>query len=157
MTEPKGGASERPHVLIVSDDEDLASFLGEGLVIAGFWTSVVASAIQTLEVFRLRSFDVMLVDATLGGVGAFELVRRLRARTERAAEQRTDIPILFVAAAEREAPPEAVVEAGGDGLVLAPIELEELALRLFAVVSDWRAAHPGREWADRAAARSSDE
>ena len=41
-------ALERPHVLIVSDDEDLSAFLG--LVYGGFWTSTVASGIQTLEV-----------------------------------------------------------------------------------------------------------
>ncbi|MEZ4624469.1 MAG: hypothetical protein R2843_06700 [Thermomicrobiales bacterium] len=58
---------QRPHVLIVSDDQGLAEFLSEGLTIAGFWTSVIASALQTLEVFRLRTFDLIIVDAALDG------------------------------------------------------------------------------------------
>ena len=63
-------ALQRPHVLIVSDDPELTAFLGEGLVYAGFWTSAIASAVQALEVFRLRSFDVLVLDAALGGIGA---------------------------------------------------------------------------------------
>src|SRR5690349_3354968 len=99
-------ALQRPHVLIVSDDEDLASFLGEGLIYAGFWTSTIASAMQTLEVFRLRSFDVMLLDAALGGMGASELLQRLRGTSRRSTgSERTDIPILVVAATPEEADP----------------------------------------------------
>src|SRR5829696_1631250 len=96
-------ALQRPHVLIVSDDPELTEFLGEGLIYAGFWTSTIASAMQTLEVFRLRSFDVMVLDAALGGIGARELLSRLRAQSDRAtATERTDIPILVIAASQAE-------------------------------------------------------
>ena len=99
-------ALQRPHVLIVSDDPELAAFLGEGLVYAGFWTSAIASAVQALEVFRLRSFDVMVLDAALGGIGALELLMRLRGRSDRATSaERTDIPILVIAASQRRARP----------------------------------------------------
>ncbi len=60
----------RPHILIVSDDLDLSQFLQEGLMYAGFFTTVVASALQTLELFRLRTFDLMMIDALLEGLGA---------------------------------------------------------------------------------------
>jgi len=96
MTVKARKANERPHLLIVTDDRDLADFLGEGLVHAGFWTSVIASAIQTLEVFRLRTFDLAIVDASLSGLGAIELVRRLRS-TDDTAATRTDIPIMLIA------------------------------------------------------------
>src|SRR5215204_4868240 len=100
-------ALQRPHVLIVSDDPELTAFLGEGLVYAGFWTSTIASAVQALEVFRLRSFDVMVLDADLGGIGALELVLRLRGRSDRTtASERTDIPILVIAASGSELNPE---------------------------------------------------
>ena len=95
-------ALQRPHILIVSDDRDLSEFLAEGLVYAGFWTSVIAEAMQALEVFRLRSFDALLLDASLGGIGARELLRRLRGRSDRAtATARTYIPILVLAASPR--------------------------------------------------------
>jgi CheY-like chemotaxis protein len=145
-------ALQRPHVLIVSDDRGLSEFLGEGLVYAGLWTSTIASAMQALEVFRLRSFDIMLLDAALGGIGSLELLRRLRGRSDRAAAtERTDIPILVIAAPSDEIEPEQAVLAGADGLIRAPIELDDLAREIARAVADWRQRHPGRPWADAAA------
>ena len=145
-------ALQRPHILIVSDDPELTSFLGEGLVYARFWTSAIASAVQALEVFRLRSFDVMLLDATLGGIGALELIQRLRGRSDRATQtERTDIPILVIAASSRELDPDVAERTGADSVILAPIELEQLAADLGRAVTAWRASHPDRKWADDAA------
>ena len=145
-------ALQRPHVLIVSDDAELTGFLGEGLVYAGFWTSAIASAVQALEVFRLRSFDAMVLDAALGGIGAIELLRRLRGRSDRAATaERTDIPILIIAASRDELDPALAEQVGADGVILAPIELEHLAADLGHAVTRWRTLHPARKWADAAA------
>lgn len=157
MSATAGSALHRPHVLIVSDDPVLRTFLGEGLLYAGFWTSAVASAIQTLEVFRLRSFDLVLVDSALAGLGAGELIRRLRGLSSRAAAgaARTDIPILLVT-------DDGSIGAGNDpalgadDVLHAPLELEELAPRLFGFVAAWRAAHPERPWADAAALGGAD-
>jgi DNA-binding response OmpR family regulator len=145
-------ALQRPHVLIVSDDTELSGFLGEGLVYAGLWTSVIASAMQALEVFRLRSFDLMLLDAALGGIGVLELLRRLRGHSDRAMDsERTDIPILIIAASADEIDQQAVLSAGAERVILAPIELDDLAAEIGRVVEAWRAAHPDRPWADAAA------
>ena len=148
-----GSATERPHVLIVSDDRELREFLGEGLVYAGFWTSVVASAIQALEVLRLRSFDLVLVDAALAGIGGLELVQRLRGRSSRGrtGAARTDIPLLLVAGGPDEIEPVAAAEVGADAVLTAPIELEEAALLLHEIVVSWRRLHPDRPFADVAA------
>jgi DNA-binding response OmpR family regulator len=145
-----GSALERPHVLIVSDDPDLSAFLSEGLIYGGFWTSTVASGIQTLEVFRLRSFDVALVDAALHDLDAAEVVRRLRGRSDRSGtdRRRIDIPILFIAAAPDELNSISPNEVGADGVFVAPLDLERIVPELHAVVAKWRAAHPGRPWAD---------
>jgi two-component system, OmpR family, phosphate regulon response regulator PhoB len=145
-------ALQRPHILIVSDDPELTGFLGEGLIYAGFWTSTIASAVQALEVFRLRSFDAMVLDAALGGMGAIELLRRLRGRSDRATTaERADIPILVIAASRDEMDPVLAEQAGAEGVIVAPIELEQLAVDLERVVSAWRALHPDRKWADEAA------
>jgi len=143
-------ALERPHILIVSDDQSLSQFLGEGLLIAGFWTSIVASSLQTLEVFRLRTFDLMLVDVALEGMGADELIRRLV--EPRDGGQRTDIPILAIAGSAEEVTPAMLALVGPDAILLPPIEIEDLALQLFAVVRSWRKAHPDRPWANAAPA-----
>jgi CheY-like chemotaxis protein len=145
-------ALERPHVLIVSADHDLTDFLGEGLIYAGFWTSVIADAFQALEVFRLRSFDIILLDAALGGIGALEFVQRLRGRSDRApGDVRSDIPLVLIAADASEVPPG--IQHGDDpaATLLAPVELPEIAATLMNAVLAWRTSHPDRAWADAAA------
>ena len=146
-------ASERPHVLIVSSDQGLTEFLGEGLMVAGFWTSTVGSAVQVLEVFRLRGFDLVLVDAALGGIGAVELVRRLRGLSDRAAgdQPRADVPIAFIAADPSEIATDVAITAGAEAVLYAPLEVEDLAPRLHRLVLDWRADHPDRPYADQVA------
>lgn len=145
-------ALQRPHVLIVTDDLGLAGFLGEGLIYAGLWTSVIASAMQVLEVFRLRTFDAILLDAALGGIGAAELARRLRGQSERGERiARTDIPILVIAASAEEIDPTLKTSDDVVEIVIAPIEIAELAARIGTAVGAWRAAHPDRPWADAAA------
>src|SRR5689334_4136704 len=140
-------AFDRPHVVIVSDDPDLQAFLGEGLVYCGLWTSGIASAIQTLEVFRLRTFDLALIDAGLGGFGALELLRRLREAPIDGERGPVDIPIVVIAGDPDELEPAAAIAAGADDVIAAPLDLDVVASRLLALVRDWRAAHPDRPWA----------
>lgn len=143
-------ATERPHVLIVTADLGLRQFLGEGLLLGGFWTSTIASAIQVLEVFRLRTFDLVLVDALLPGLDGPELVRRLRGRSGRSDgdTSRTDAPLILIADASAAIDPAAAEEAGADGILVPPIELEEIVPLLHGVVARWRTEHPGRPYAD---------
>ncbi len=143
----------RPHVLIVSDDLGLSQFLNEGLVIAGFWTSVVASSLQTLELFRLRTFDLMIVDVALEGLGVEELLRRL-IEPDIDGNVRTDIPILAVAGDPQEVTPAVLALVGTERILLPPIEIELLAAQLFQIVGEWRAEHPDRPWADEIRASS---
>jgi DNA-binding response OmpR family regulator len=143
----------RPHILIVSDDQDLSQFLRDGLTYAGFFTSVVASALQTLEVFRLRTFDLALIDALLEDLGAGPLIQRLREPAGTASAPRTDIPLLILADSESELPAAEANRIGAEGVIHAPIEIEDLAVDLFKRIGDWRSAHPDRPWADELAQR----
>ncbi len=130
-------AADRRHVLIVSDDADLRDFFSHGLLYAGFWTSAIGSAIQTLEVFRLRSFDLVLVDARLAGMGAIELIKRLRGRSGRSSpdQPRAGVPILLVAEPSDAIDPEIATAAGADGILLAPFEIAETAVRLHETIA----------------------
>jgi CheY-like chemotaxis protein len=146
-------AYHRPHVLVVTDDEGLRDFLSEGLVIGGFWVSVVASALQTLEVFRLRTFDLALIDLQLGGMSAIELIQRLRSSDPDSVGrgQLTDIPILGITGSSDESVILEARDAGADEILSPPIELEALVPYLHRIVLGWRELHPERPWADEIA------
>lgn len=147
----QGSALTRPHLLAVTDDEDLKAFLIEGLIAGGFWLSVVASAIQTLEVVRLRSFDLVLIDEQLAGLSALELVRRVRGRGDGALP--TDIPILLLSERDHSVLTAADNELGINEVLVPPVELEALVPLLHHHVLTWRASHPGLPWADEVAQR----
>lgn len=132
--------SFRPHVLVVTDHQDLALFLQEGLLYGGFWVSVVASAIQTLEVLRLRGFDLIIVDGGLASLGADELIRRLR--------RRTDVPVVLIDEANRTSGAGAIRALS---VIRPPIDLEDVVPLLHETVAQWRQAHPDRLTADESA------
>jgi DNA-binding response OmpR family regulator len=99
--------------------------------------------LQTIEVFRLRTFDIVIVDAALQGLGAVELTRRLVAFTNR--------PMIAVAASTTEMSEPEALGLGFLSILYPPIEIEDLGAGLFALVSAWRSAHPGEPWADELA------
>lgn len=130
-------------MLVVTDHQDLALFLQEGLLSGGFWVSVVASAIQTLEVLRLRGFDLIIVDGGLASLGAIEMIRRLRART--------DVPVVLIDETNR------TIGAGDvDALsvIRPPIDLEDVVPLLHVMVAQWQRARPDRLTADEAAQKA---
>lgn len=144
---------ERPHILVVTDDPDLAAFLEEGLPLGGFWMSLIASGIQALEVFRLRQFDLVLIDLELGSFRSLELIRRLRGLSDRATGEapRTTAPIVTIATEE------SLDAADRDTLGIAdamkaPLNIEEVVQRLHEVFTAWRQANPDVPLADASAA-----
>lgn len=145
-------SNERPHVLIVSDDPDLAEFLAEGLPLGGFWTSVIASGLQALEVFRLRQFDLIVVDAGMRSFDALEFLRRLRGLSslDTTGESRSSSPAVLIQASEDD-PAECEQEDLGVAATLqAPLELEDIVRTLHDVFEAWRRDYPDTPLADSA-------
>ena len=109
-------------------------------------------AIQALEVFRLRQFDLVLIDLELGSFRALELIRRLRGQSDRVTddEARTSAPIITIATHE------ALSDDDRESLTIAdtmeaPLGIEEIVQRLHAVFASWRQANPDVPLADVAA------
>lgn len=141
---------ERPHVLIVSDDMSLSTFLEEGLPLGGFWTSVIASGLQALEVFRLRQFDIVIVDAALQSFGAMEFVRRLRGVSDRitTSQPRTAAPIVIVSEEPVTIPDQDRETLGISRTLHAPLELDDVARELHEIFQMWREANPDHTLSD---------
>jgi CheY-like chemotaxis protein len=145
---------ERPHVLIVTDDNDLADFLSQGLLVGGFWTSVISHGLQVLEVFRLRKFDLIVIDRDLGTFDAIELMERLRGTSSRSADRspRTSAPIVVMSSADPGLSADSQRSLGIEWVLQAPVELEEIVHVLHEVFAAWRADHPDTPLADDSSA-----
>lgn len=144
-------ANERPHILVVTDDPDLTSFLTEGLPLGGFWVSVIANGLQALEVFRLRQFDLVVLDADMQSFDAIEFLRRLRGAStlDPAGVKRTEAPVVILTTTPmpRDFDPHFL---GVKSILQAPLELEEIVVSLHQVFQEWREANPHSPLADSA-------
>lgn len=145
-------SNERPHVLVVSDDPALTSFLVDGLPLGGFWVSVIASGLQALEVFRLRQFDLLAIDADLQGFDALELLRRLRGVSLLDSEghgPRTTAPaVVFISTSSSDEYQNPAL--GVEAILEAPVELDEVVRSLHEVFAKWRYSNPDSTLADSA-------
>lgn len=148
--------TERPHVLIVCDEPELITFLEQGLPLGGFWTSTIASGIQALEVFRLRQFDLVLVDMQMTSFDAVEFLLRLRGRSTRdsSPRPRTGAPVVVITETEPGWTDAVKAACQVYATLLAPFELEDIVQILHAGFADWRSAHPDDQLADARATRS---
>ncbi|HEU0165750.1 MAG TPA: response regulator [Thermomicrobiales bacterium] len=137
-------------MLVVTDDDSLAGFLNEGLPLGGFWASWIASGLQALEVFRLRQFDLVLIDAGLRSFDALELMRRLRGTSSRSSDRtpRTKAPFVVVSEEPEPITHDEAATLGVAAVMSAPIELEEIVQRLHEVFAAWRQDNPDTPLAD---------
>jgi CheY-like chemotaxis protein len=117
----------------------------------GFWTSLISHGLQVLEVFRLRQFDLIVIDRDLGTFDAIELIERLRGSSgSDAAGARTDKPIVVISSDDPRLSTADQQRLGIVKILQAPIELEDVVRELHATFADWRQHHPDAPLADEA-------
>lgn len=126
------GPEGRPiRLMVVDDEQSLSELIALALRYEGWEVRTAAdgrSAIATAQEFRP---DLVVLDVMLPDIDGFEVLHRLRADAER-------IPVLFLTAKDDVGDRIAGLTAGGDDYVTKPFSIEELVLRLRAVL---RRAH----------------
>lgn len=117
-----------PRVLIVDDEPEVAKSV-EATLRRHYQVSVVHSGVGAIKEARRHSPDIIVLDVIMPGMDGLETCRQLRIDPGLA-----DIPILFLTALGR---PEDRVEgfrAGADDYLTKPFDLEELRLRIKAIL-----------------------
>lgn len=118
--EPSAAPASR--ILIVEDDEDIASALCRGLEREGY-RPLHAPDAATATRLAAEGCDAAIVDVMLGEERGEELVRRLRAGG-------TDVPIIMLSALSGVEDRANGLAAGADDYVAKPFEFAELVARL---------------------------
>jgi DNA-binding response OmpR family regulator len=118
-------------VLIVEDDALLGDGLQAGLRQRGFEPDWVRDGDAALLALRGEPYAVVVLDLGLPGTDGMDVLRQLRAN-------RSPIPVLILTA--RDAIDDRIrgLDSGADDYVLKPVDIDELAARLRALV---RRAH----------------
>ncbi|MDW8466834.1 MAG: response regulator transcription factor [Chloroherpetonaceae bacterium] len=110
-------------ILVVEDDERLASVLTKGLSEAGFAVERVADAETALERLSATSFALLLVDVMLPKMSGIELCRKLKA-------QKPSLPIIMLTALGEIDDKLKGFDAGADDYLAKPFDFRELLARI---------------------------
>ncbi len=114
-------------VLIVEDEEKVASFLKQALEETGYAADVAHDGLTGLDQARAVEYDVVVLDHLLPGLTGQEFCRRLRAEGNTTA-------ILMVTARDGLGDKVAGLDAGADDYLTKPFSIDELLARLRALL-----------------------
>lgn len=120
---PGGARGEARRILIVEDEERIASFVEKGLRANGFATTVVGHGIRALALTSDHSFDLVILDLGLPDLDGLEVLRLVR-------ERGSDVPVVIVTARDGAQAIVAGLEGGADDYVTKPFRFEELLARV---------------------------
>ncbi|WP_187414443.1 response regulator transcription factor [Nonomuraea sp. PA05] len=128
-------ARKPPMVLVVDDEPNIRELLLDALELNGFQVRTAASGTQALESVGRERPDIILLDVMLPDLDGFAVAQRLR-------PDGGGPPVLFLTARDTVADRIAGLSAGGDDYVTKPFSLEEVVLRIRAIL---RRTGAGRE------------
>ncbi|WP_042366230.1 response regulator transcription factor [Streptacidiphilus neutrinimicus] len=114
-------------VLVVDDDAAIRRSLERGLRLSGFTVLVAADGAAALDLMGTASPDVLVLDVSMPGMSGTEVCRRIRADGD-------ETPVLMLSALDELADRVAGLQAGADDYLIKPFALEELVLRLHALL-----------------------
>lgn len=117
-----------PRVLVVDDDQEVAKSI-EATLRRHYQVSVVHSGVSAIKEARRHAPDLIVLDVIMPGMDGLETCRELRVDPALA-----DIPILFLTALGRPEDRVAGFRAGADDYLTKPFNLEELQLRIKAIL-----------------------
>ncbi len=110
------------HVLIVEDEDAIATPLVEGLIREGYEVSRVATGAEALAA---PLPDLVLLDLRLPDMDGYDVCRQIRTQS--------DVPIIMVTARGEETDRVIGLELGADDYVVKPFGVRELIARIRAV------------------------
>ena len=116
-----------PSILVVDDDSSIRESLERGLRLSGYEVTTSADATEALQSITDHSPDAIVLDVNMPGLSGIELCRRIRSAG-------LDMPICILSAQGDVDDRVEGLRAGGDDYLVKPFALEELRLRLEALL-----------------------
>ena len=114
-------------ILVVEDDKDLNRAVCAFLNSSGYITTGCLSANEAYDAMYGTMFDLIVSDIMMPEIDGFEFVKTVRSLNE-------NIPILFMTARDDFASKQRGYRIGVDDYMVKPIDLDELFLRIGALL-----------------------
>lgn len=113
-------------ILVVEDEQQVASFIKQGLEEQAFDVDVAYDGMIGKRLALSRDYDVVLLDIIIPGINGFDLCKELK-------KERPGIPILMLTTLGTTDDKVEGFESGADDYLLKPFEFAELIARLKAL------------------------
>lgn len=113
-------------ILLVEDDDQIASYLGELLRAEGFDTQISGSKKEAGECLLAQAFDLVLLDVSLPDGNGFSVCAEIKREYE--------IPVIFLTASGDEYSVVAGLDMGADDYIAKPFRPRELISRIRSVL-----------------------
>ncbi len=118
--------ADKPHVLVVDDDDRIRSLLSRYLRDNGFVVATAKDGNDAIDILKCAYFDILVVDVMMPNKNGLELTRDLRTTS--------DLPILLLTALSEVDDRIKGLELGADDYLSKPFEPKELVLRLQSIL-----------------------
>jgi two-component system KDP operon response regulator KdpE len=114
-------------ILVVDDESAIRRALRPPLVELGFQVAEASRGEEALQLLRSTTFDAVLLDVNMPGIGGVETLRRIRAFAPR-------LPILMLTVRDKEEEKVEALDLGADDYVTKPFSTRELIARVRAAI-----------------------
>ena len=119
--------TERLNTLVVDDETSFRRVLRTSLAASGFAIEEARSGEEAVAILSQCTFDLVLLDVNMPGIGGVQACREIRAQTPK-------VGIVMVTVQDGESEMVRALEAGADDYITKPIRFRELVARLRAVL-----------------------
>jgi two-component system OmpR family response regulator len=119
--------NDEMRILVVEDDNKIASFVVKGLKQAGYAVDRAADGEEALVLAETTAYDAAVVDVMLPKLDGLSLIQRLRS-------QKIRTPVIILSAKASVDDRIKGLQAGGDDYLTKPFAFSELTARLHALI-----------------------
>ena len=114
-------------ILVVDDEDSLADMLTTALRFAGYEVNSASTGFDAVQAVKSEPPDLVVLDVNLPDIDGFEVCRRIRTDGFAA-------PVIFLTARDGTDDLKTGFDGGGDDYLTKPFSLEELSLRIEAIL-----------------------
>ncbi|MET7909651.1 response regulator transcription factor [Streptomyces avermitilis] len=120
-------AGRTGRVLVIDDDAAIRRSLARGLRLSGFTVDVADGGRTGLAEARAGHPDIIVLDISMPDLNGIDVCQALR-------DDGNDVPVLMLSALDETADRVAGLQVGGDDYLVKPFALQEMVLRLHALL-----------------------
>ncbi|MCK9473474.1 response regulator transcription factor [Sulfurimonas sp.] len=110
-------------ILVVEDDEKIASFIKKGLQEESYSVDVTENGYEAIYMIEMNHYDIVLLDLMIQGLGGMDVCKNIRAKN-------ITVPIIMLTARDTLKDKVKGLDSGANDYLTKPFAFEELLARI---------------------------